>query len=222
MEPLSETATSRYLKLITVTNICPFTFISLWKALASFIISLYLNPNNMLFSLQTAYVHTGYSETTTRQRTTNATEINKQSQRVKYLSWNNLPRIKLIRGKLFPDRYLHPIPAVGFSYVCCCLSYWLSRVIQCDVILERTAGLEPLSETATSRYLKLITVTNICPFTFISLWTALALIIFVVGLWFYVHGKHLWSCRGRSVNLTTLFLDRLRPPKRLTSNSCTY
>ena len=29
----------------------------------------------------------------------------------KYLSGNNLPRIKLIRGKLFSDRYLHPIPA---------------------------------------------------------------------------------------------------------------
>ena len=27
---------------------------------------------------------------------------------------------------------------------------------------------------------------------------------------------------GRSVNLTTLFLGRLRPPKRLTSTSCTY
>ena len=27
---------------------------------------------------------------------------------------------------------------------------------------------------------------------------------------------------GRSVNLTTLFLVRLRPPKRLTSTSCTY
>ena len=26
----------------------------------------------------------------------------------------------------------------------------------------------------------------------------------------------------RSVNLTTLFLGRLRPPKRLTSTSCTY
>ena len=29
----------------------------------------------------------------------------------KYLSGNNLPRISLIRGKLCPDRYLHPIPA---------------------------------------------------------------------------------------------------------------
>ena len=27
---------------------------------------------------------------------------------------------------------------------------------------------------------------------------------------------------GRSVNLTTLLLGRLRPPKRLTSTSCTY
>ena len=27
---------------------------------------------------------------------------------------------------------------------------------------------------------------------------------------------------GQSVNLTTLFLGRLRPPKRLTSTSCTY
>ena len=27
---------------------------------------------------------------------------------------------------------------------------------------------------------------------------------------------------GRSVNLTTLFLGRLRPPKRVTSTSCTY
>ena len=41
--------------------------------------------------------------------------------------------------------------------------------------------------------------------------------IVVVVLLFYVHGKHL-----RSVNLTTLFLGRLRPPKRLTSTSCTY
>ena len=27
---------------------------------------------------------------------------------------------------------------------------------------------------------------------------------------------------GRSVNLSTHFLDRFRPPKRLTSTSCTY
>ena len=46
---------------------------------------------------------------------------------------------------------------------------------------------------------------------------------------------HCWCCvadlrprqtavvmSGRPVNLTTLFLDRLRPPKRLTSTSCTH
>ena len=41
--------------------------------------------------------------------------------------------------------------------------------------------------------------------------------VVVVVLLFYVHGKP-----GRSVNVTTLFLGRLRPPKRLTSTSCTY
>ena len=45
-----------------------------------------------------------------------------------------------------------------------------------------------------------------------------------VGALFYVHldcftSKVMW---GQSVNLTTLFLGRLRPPKRLTSTSCTY
>ena len=45
----------------------------------------------------------------------------------------------------------------------------------------------------------------------------ISLVVVVVALLFYVHGKHL-----RSVNLTTLFLGRLRPPKRLTSTSCTY
>ena len=35
----------------------------------------------------------------------------------------------------------------------------------------------------------------------------------------------LYCCKvmsGRSVNITTLFLGRLRPPKRLNSTSCTY
>ena len=43
----------------------------------------------------------------------------------------------------------------------------------------------------------------------------------IVVLLFYVHGKHLRLCRDVSY-LTTLFLGRLRPPKRLTSTSCTY
>ena len=42
----------------------------------------------------------------------NATDNNKRSGNkqagigCKYLSWNNFPRIKLIRGKMFQDRYL--------------------------------------------------------------------------------------------------------------------
>ena len=55
--------------------------------------------------------HTGYPETT------NASDNNKSSwnqqerKGCKYLSGNHLPRIKLIRGKLFPDRYLLPMSA---------------------------------------------------------------------------------------------------------------
>ena len=45
----------------------------------------------------------------TRQRTTNVTEINKRALGSKYLSGNNLPRINVIRGKVFPDKYLHAI-----------------------------------------------------------------------------------------------------------------
>ena len=37
------------------------------------------------------------------------------------------------------------------------------------VVLERTSGLEPSSETTAPRYLKLVTIPNLCPFTFISL-----------------------------------------------------
>ena len=57
--------------------------------------------------------HTGYPEIT------NATENNKrkQSQYIgsyKYLTGNNLPRIKLTRGKLFPDTYYALFPSVDF------------------------------------------------------------------------------------------------------------
>ena len=51
----------------------------------------------------------------------------------KYLFGNNLPRIKLIRGKLFPDRYYTLFPPVDFSCVCCCQSCWLSRGYRCDL-----------------------------------------------------------------------------------------
>ena len=49
---------------------------------------------------------------------------------------------------------------VGFSFV---------RAAMACTILERTSGLEPSSETTAPRYLKLVTVPNFCPFTFISL-----------------------------------------------------
>ena len=49
-----------------------------------------------------------------------------------------------------------------------------------------------------------------------------SVIVVAVDLLFYVHGKWSKVMSGRSVNLTTLFLGRLRPPKPLTSTSCTY
>ena len=62
---------------------------------------------------------------------------------------------------------------MGFSFV---------RAVVACAILERTSGLEPSSETTAPRYLKLVTVPNFCPFTFIYLWMPLAL--FVISLVF--------------------------------------
>ena len=66
-------------------------------------------------------------------------------------------------------------PSYSFSFV---------RAVVACAILERTSGLEPSSETTAPRYLKLVTVPNFCPFTFISLWMPLAL--FVISLVFSV------------------------------------
>ena len=60
-------------------------------------------------------IHTAYPVTN------NATDNNKHSWNqqagigCKYLSGNNLPRILLIRGRLFPDRYLLPMIAYWFQ-----------------------------------------------------------------------------------------------------------
>ena len=62
---------------------------------------------------------------------------------------------------------------MGFSFV---------RAAVVCAILERISGLEALSETTAPRNLKLVTVPNFCPFTFISLWMPLAL--FVISLVF--------------------------------------
>ena len=51
-------------------------------------------------------------------------------------------------------------------------------------ILERISGLGPLSETTAPRYLKLVTVSSFCLFTFISLW--MPLVLFVISLVFSV------------------------------------
>ena len=61
------------------------------------------------------YRHTGYP------KTTDATDNNKRGWNLeagiecKYLSGNNLPRIKLIRGNLFPDMYLLSMAAFRFQ-----------------------------------------------------------------------------------------------------------
>ena len=62
---------------------------------------------------------------------------------------------------------------MGFSFV---------RAVVACAILERTSALEPSSETTAPRYLKLVTVSNLFHFTFISLWMPLAL--FVISLVF--------------------------------------
>ena len=72
---------------------------------------------------------------------------------------------------------------MGFSFV---------RAEAACAILERTSGLERSTETTAPRYLKRVAVPNFCPFTLISLWMPL---VVVVALLFYVNGKHLRSCR---------------------------
>ena len=62
---------------------------------------------------------------------------------------------------------------MGFSFV--------GAAVAC-AILERTSGVEPSSDTTAPRYLKVVTVPNFCPFTFISLWMPFTL--FVISLVF--------------------------------------
>ena len=83
---------------------------------------------------------------------------------------------KLLRERIsftFDPRDMLLSVQIGFSFV---------RAAVACAILERTSGLEPSSDTTVPRYLKLVTVPNFCPFTFISLWIPLAL--FVISLVF--------------------------------------
>ena len=73
---------------------------------------------------------------------------------------------------------------MGFSFV---------RAAVACAILERTSGLEPSSETTAPRYLKLVTVPNFCPFTFISL-DAIGFICHQFGL--LRTDLHLVPCAG--------------------------
>ena len=104
------------------------------------------------FFLLTYFTHTGYPETT------NATDNNKtQLKSGVNTSGNNLQRIKLIHGKLFPDKNLLPIPvwehlatdqtdpwqvvprqvstpydclliSVAFAFLCCVGCLWVTGV----------------------------------------------------------------------------------------------
>ena len=73
----------------------------------------------------------------------------------------------------FDPRHMLLSLQMGFSFV---------RAAVACAMLERISGLEPSSETTALRYLKLVTVPNFCPFTFITLWMPLAL--FVISLVF--------------------------------------
>ena len=98
-----------------------------------------------------------YSSLTGYPGTTSATDNNKPSWNqqegieCKYLSWNNLPRISLIRGKLFPDRYLLPMTAIWFQQRLLfsrgsSLLDWLSLGNRCGSCSRQAHNLIPDSE----------------------------------------------------------------------------
>ena len=72
---------------------------------------------------------------------------------------------------------------MGFSFV---------RAAVACAIFERTSGLEHSSETTAPRHLMLVTVPNLCPFTFISFWMPLAL--FVISLVFSAISRSYTLC----------------------------
>ena len=89
---------------------------------------------------------------------------------------------------------------MGFSFV---------RAAVACAILERTSGLEPSSETTAPRYLKLVTVPNFCPFTFISVWMPLAL--FVISLVFSALISILYFISHSSKVMLKVIMNRLKP-----------
>ena len=103
-----------------------------------------------------------------RLTTTNAVEVNRWEKGVNtmYLSGNNLPWIKLICGKLFPDRYLLPMTAYWFQqrlFVLCRIGcVWVTGVDNerlwavepCKTLPPMELGLRPFTEQAVLRPLR--------------------------------------------------------------------
>ena len=131
----------KILRLTVGFNLNLFFIVYFWSSPDSFLSLVYLIGVCLVVFFRSGvpvscfslfHHHTGYPETT------NATENNKRYWNQyevigsKYLSGNTLPRISLIRGKLFTDRYLHTFPPVDFNCVYCCQSRWLSRGDRCD------------------------------------------------------------------------------------------
>ena len=88
-------------------------------------------------------------------------------------AYRNMEMTRECIGFTFDPRDMLLSLQMGFSFV---------RAAVACAILERTSGLEPSSETTTPSYLKLVTVPNASPYTFISILMPLAL--FVISLVF--------------------------------------
>ena len=58
------------------------------------------------------------------------------------------------------------------------ISFNFVRAAVAFVILERISGFQPSSEMIARRYFKLVTVSNFCPLTMISVWLPLELFVF--------------------------------------------
>ena len=107
------------------------------------------------------------------------------------------------RGVL--DEILNLIESVseGFSFY----SFSFVRAAVACAILERTSGLE---SSSAQRFLKLITVPNFCPFTFISLWMPFAL--FVISMIFSTLNTILYLVQVSPMRSCRNFLLELLAP----------
>ena len=84
-------------------------------------------------------------------------------------------------------------------------------------ILECISGLEPLSDATEPRYLKLVTVSSLCPFTLISL--LMLLLLFVNSLVFLALAFMLWVVEALLKHLNSFASSSSSPAKPLTSSA---